>query len=185
MATRSRRRLSSCSTARRTSERKNVHARRLRIFAELFHFALVVRITRRYDVRLGLPLSSTARMMCAVPATRGVTVTRAVLAFSKRHPRRAARAVRLPAPTECRLRRRASATDRHETAREHRLTGNAGAGFRIEEPAVRQRVDRPGRACRRRRASAARRRSRRCAPAPSPPDRSRRPQGCGSPERDP
>ena len=42
------------------------------------HCAPIVRITRRYDVSVGLPLSSTARMTCAVPATRGVTVRRDV-----------------------------------------------------------------------------------------------------------
>ena len=44
------------------------------------HFALIVRMTRRYEVNDGVPLSSTARMMCAVPATRGVTITRGLVA---------------------------------------------------------------------------------------------------------
>ena len=44
------------------------------------HFALIVMITRRYEVNGGVPLSSTARMMCVVPAMRGVTVTRGLVA---------------------------------------------------------------------------------------------------------
>jgi hypothetical protein len=44
------------------------------------HFALIVMITRRYEVNDGVPLSSTARMMCAVPATRGVTIARGLVA---------------------------------------------------------------------------------------------------------
>jgi hypothetical protein len=37
---------------------------------------------RRYDVRLGLPWSSTIRMTCAIPATVGTTIAFDALAFS-------------------------------------------------------------------------------------------------------
>ena len=41
------------------------------------------RMTRRYDVRLGVPESSTERMTCAMPAMRGVTVAAAVSALAR------------------------------------------------------------------------------------------------------
>ena len=62
--------------------------------------SLIVTITRRYDVSVGLPSSSTARMMWAVPATCGVTVTRAVEASCR---------VRAVLAREDRLRRRRDA----------------------------------------------------------------------------
>jgi hypothetical protein len=43
------------------------------------HFPLIVRITLRYAVNVGLPSSSTARMTCATPGTRGVTLRRGVV----------------------------------------------------------------------------------------------------------
>ena len=41
--------------------------------------APIVRITRRYDVNAGVPLSVTARITCATPGVFGVTVATAVL----------------------------------------------------------------------------------------------------------
>ena len=37
---------------------------------------------RRYDVRLGIPWSSTIRITCAIPATVGTTMAFDALAFS-------------------------------------------------------------------------------------------------------
>src|SRR6185312_1863457 len=45
-------------------------------------YGLIVRMTRRYEVRLGLPESSTARITCAVPGMRGTTVAFALVEFS-------------------------------------------------------------------------------------------------------